>query len=137
MADDLASANSIAELQAKMATAGMLANNPHLAAQMAALSTAQARAIPTPPPAATPQGALTQEQIAVLLDEAFKRNLPNVHRISQMFEAVFVKALPADDYAAFQQYVAAGSPGLTDMMASGKFDPLAQLTWETIKENAK
>lgn len=101
----------------------LLAQNPSLASQIG---------IPAPTPA-----TLTIEQVRQIVDERLAASAPPapvVARLAQ-FEQVFQKALSADDYATFQQYVAAGSPGFAEMLAGDKLHPIAQLLWETIKEN--
>lgn len=101
----------------------LLAQNPALAQQMG---------IPPAP-------ALTAEAVQRMIDERIAKAMsappaPAVQRLAQ-FEQVFQRALSAEDYAAFQQYVAGGSPGFAEMLAGDKLHPIAQLLWETIKEN--
>lgn len=93
--------------------------------------------MPVRPPAMpmTTQG-LNEAQVLALIDKALVERVAT-SPANKAFESVFAKALTPTDFQAFQQYVAAGSPGFAAMLEGGKFDPLAQLLWETIKENTK
>lgn len=119
MPQDLTAATSLADLQAQLAAAGMLGIQP----------------MRQPLPLPSMQGGVTEAQIAALINKAFTEHMPDMHRAVQSFEVVFAKALAPEDYAAFQNYVANGSPGFAAMIEGGAFHPLAQLLWETIKEN--
>jgi hypothetical protein len=82
--------------------------------------------------------ALTADAVQRMIDERIAAAMrpaqaPVAERLAQ-FEQVFQRALSAEDYAAFQQYVATGSPGFAGLLAGDKLHPIAQLLWETIKE---
>ncbi len=86
------------------------------------------------PPAAVPVG---EDRMRQMIAEEFQKHMPGVAQRLQAFGAIFAKALPPEDYSAFYQYVADGAPGLQQMVDAGKFDPIVQLLWETIKEGKK
>lgn len=106
---------TMAELQAQLAAGGGLS--------------------PPNPAAARPATFVTEQQVRAWIEEAFAQRIPAVQQRLQGFDAMFAKALPKDDYAAFQQYMAAGSPGFDQLLASDKLYPLVQLLWDTIKEH--
>lgn len=94
--------------------------------------------MPAPPQAVAPQGlAITEERMAAMMDAAIAKHMPGAVKVMQAFESVFQRALAPDDYKAFVQYTQNGSPGFDKLMASDKLDPIAQLLWETVKENAQ
>lgn len=95
-----------------------------------------------PKPGAWPQAPspmLTEESVRAIIAEEFEKRgtAPTVQfqKIIAAADVLFKKALPQEDFAAFAAYMQSGSPSFNDMLESGKFDPLAQLLWETIKEN--
>lgn len=92
--------------------------------------------MPVRPPAMPTTQGLNEAQVLALIDKALVERVA-ASPANKAFESVFAKALTPADFQAFQQYVAAGSPGFAAMLEGGKFDPLAQLLWETIKENTK
>lgn len=88
------------------------------------------------PPAPSP-AALTADQVRQIIDERIAAAAPAPPALMaklEKFEQVFRRALPAADYAAFQKYVADGSPGFAEILAGDKLHPIAQLLWETIKD---
>jgi len=89
--------------------------------------------IPMPP---APYGGVTADQVRQIVDQRLQETMPRLQNTLASFEAIFQRALSADDYAAFHKYVAAGSPGFNELLAGDKLHPIAQLLWETIKENA-
>lgn len=120
----------------------MLANNPVLQRMAQQAMSLQP---PAPPPpqlnmASQPVSALpapTAEQFSAMLEAEFRRWMPQLHNTMAKFEEVFKAALPPEDYDAFTKYAQSGSPGFAEMALGGKFNPLAQLFWETVKENIK
>lgn len=107
----------------------MIAENPALATQLGL----------TPPAPAQPPG-MTAEQVRQIVAEELAARTPAASPAQAMarleqFDKVFQKALPAEDFMAFQKYVAAGAPGFADLLTTDKLNPIAQLLWETIKEN--
>ncbi len=91
-----------------------------------------------PAPAVVPAGpAVGEDRMRQMIADEFQKHMPGVAQRLQAFGAIFAKALPPEDYSAFYQYVADGAPGLQQMVDAGKFDPIVQLLWETIKEGKK
>ena len=94
-------------------------------------------------PAAPAVAPLTAEIVSQMIDDRIKasQNSPapvqQLASITAQFEQVFQNALSKTDYDAFHAYVAAGSPGFAEMLTTDKLHPIAQLLWETIKENKK
>jgi hypothetical protein len=106
--------------------------------QQAALSAtpfAQSVSLPSNRTVESPQ--ITEAQVKTWVSDAINQRMPGVQQRLASFDAAFAKALSAEDYAAFQQYVASGSPGFDALLASDKLYPLVQLFWETIRESTK
>jgi hypothetical protein len=87
----------------------------------------------TPAPAVS----MTPQDVQAMIDASLSRALAPVASPLAQFDSIFQRALPADDFAAFTGYVQRGAPGFGELLKSDKLDPIAQLLWETIKENVK
>jgi len=84
----------------------------------------------------TPQFT-TALDVQTMIDASLARTVQAAANPLSQFDTIFQRALPAEDFAAFTAYVSLGAPGFGDLMATEKLDPIAQLLWETIKENIK
>lgn len=94
--------------------------------------------VPTPMP---PIGGVNETQIRTIMQEELAKLAPNVQgNLNQALEplrAMFNSALADDDLKQFKEYLEKGAPGFGQLLASDKLYPIAQLLWETIKENTK
>lgn len=98
------------------------------------------------PPTSIPGLGLTADQVDAMITQRLAALAPpaapgpdmsRLHAVIGQMEVVFQRALPADQYAEFQQYVQAGGPGFPAILDSKALDPVVQMLWETIKENIK
>jgi hypothetical protein len=108
----------------------LLKVNPDLAARLGV----------TAAPAPAPVYA-TVDQVQALIDARLKAApdplLARVQLLTAQAEGLLQRALPAADFAAFQQYLAGGAPGFDALLKTEALHPLAQLLWEIIKESKK
>lgn len=97
----------------------------------------------TPQTAPAPaQAPLTADMVRSIVDERMAslsaaQPAAKAQTTMAQLDQVFAKALSADDYNAFAEYLSAGSPGFNDLLAGDALNPIAQLLWETIKEHKK
>lgn len=122
------------DLRAKLAAAGMVLPPLPMEVYQPVVTQGAMPASAAHQPVVT-QG-LNEAQVIALIDKAMIERMA-ISPVNKAFESVFAKALTPTDFQAFQQYVANGSLGFAAMLEGGKFDPLAQLLWEIIKENTK
>jgi hypothetical protein len=103
-------------------------------ADLSQLQQMMAQQHPGYPPVAMP---LTEQRVQAMIESAILRRMAAVKSPLSQFDAIFQRALSSEDFAAFTKYVQTGAPGFDAIMKSDKLDPIAQLLWETIKENMK
>lgn len=60
--------------------------------------------------------------------------LPAALGVSRRFNEAMKGTLPPEEYDKFMKYVANGCPGIEDLAKAGRFNPLLELLWETLKE---
>ena len=80
---------------------------------------------------------INAEQVQAMIDASIKSSMVAVQSPLAQFDSIFQRALPKEDFAAFTAYVSRGAPGFSELLNSDKLDPIAQLLWETIKENVR
>jgi hypothetical protein len=97
--------------------------------------------LPVQPMAIAPplayQPNVSEEKIRAIMAEELNRHMPRFQTFNDQFETIFKSALSEEEYKAFHEYVAAGSPKFDEILKSDALHPIAQLLWEAIKEFPK
>ena len=125
----VATPKTMEELQAMMVPGGAL--NPYPKQTPAMVPQYQPQ-----PQLQTPQ-FVTAQDVQAMIDASLKQTAQVAASPLAQFDTIFQRALPSEDFAAFTAYVQNGAPGFADLLQTDKLDPIAQLLWETIKENIK
>ncbi len=80
--------------------------------------------------------AATPEQVASIIESALKKMMPQLVEAIAVMDSFFSKALSTEDFAAFKEFRAKGSPGFKELIESDKLHPIAQLLWDEMKSAA-